>query len=538
MRPPAALEAVRRYVRTHRDQLRTPGLALALTDRHGCLGVLTEGFANVDAGLAVQPEHRFQIGSISKGFTAIALLQEREAGRLDLDAPVTEYLPWFRVSSAFEPITVHHLLSHTSGIVAGTEFTGEAACEVFALRDTVTGFAPGERFLYSNVGYKTLGLILERLTGRPWWEVVRDRVMEPIGMGTADVVITDASRERLAVGYAGPFDDRPWLSRHGWAPTPWYESGTADGTVCATAEELTAYARALLNGVPEILEPESFALLTSPIAADPDAPEHVYGYGVKTAALGGRRLLGHSGGMVGFTAYLLVDPAAGVGVTVLMNSAFGERLGLVTFALEAMRAEADGGPAPEPPAPADPLRIQDAAAFEGPYEDEAGRIEIVPHGAGLALVDGDATGPLLRLERDRFAVDHPALERSAIWFLRDGNVISEAFWGERWLTRPRHTGERAFEPVPWSSEVVGHYRSWNPWAPSLRVTHRRGELWIEFPDGTLDVPGERPLTALADGSFRVGEDWSPDRIRFDTVIDGRATRALFDGAPFYRTFTV
>jgi CubicO group peptidase (beta-lactamase class C family) len=324
----AALERIRSYIERYREVLDTPGLSLGVTDRERCLGVITDGLANVDARVPVAPEHRFQIGSISKGFTVMALLQEREQGRLDLDAPVTEYLPWFEVPSRYAPITVHHLLSHTSGIVTGTEFTQEAAHEVWALRETETGFAPGERHLYSNVGYKTLGLVLERLTGRPWWETVRERVMEPIGMGEADVIITNEARAGLAIGYASPFDDRPWQPRHGWAPAPWSESATADGTICATAEELATYARLLLNEARGVLSPESFGLMSRPVAADPDDPEQVYGYGLKWIQEGDRRrLLGHSGGMVGFTAYVLVDVESGFGVSILCNSAFADGSG-------------------------------------------------------------------------------------------------------------------------------------------------------------------------------------------------------------------
>ncbi len=162
----AALEQIASYVERHRALLDTPGLALAVTDREHTLGVVVDGLANVDARIPVGPSHRFQVGSISKGFTAMALLQQREAGRLDLDAPVTDHLPWFEVHSDFGPITVHHLLSHTAGIVCGMDSTGEAAHEVWKLRETHTGWAPGERFLYSNAGYKALGLVLEAVTGQ------------------------------------------------------------------------------------------------------------------------------------------------------------------------------------------------------------------------------------------------------------------------------------------------------------------------------------------------------------------------------------
>ncbi|MBI2237663.1 MAG: beta-lactamase family protein, partial [Actinobacteria bacterium] len=351
----AALGHIRRYVESRWETLDTRGLALGLTDRERCLGVQTFGFANVDARTPVSAEHLFQIGSISKGFTAVALLQEHEAGRLDLHAPVTQYLPWFEVRSAHAPIAIHHLLTHTAGIIQGMDFTGEGTHEVWALRETETGFAPGERFWYSNVGFKTLGLVLETVTGQPWWEVVRERVLLPLGMTATDPITTHETRKRLAVGYVPRYDDRPWHPSHGFAPGTWVESATADGTICSTAEDMTAYARLLLNrgegpGA-RILSEESFGLMAQRVIEDPAEPGVLYGYGLKTREVAGRTCLGHSGSTIGYSAYVLADVDAGFGVAILMN-AYADRVAHVTFVLETLAAAARGDelpPVPEPP---------------------------------------------------------------------------------------------------------------------------------------------------------------------------------------------
>lgn len=531
----ASTERIRSYVEHHRQLLDTPGLAIGLTDRERLLAVLTDGLANVDARTPVRPEDRFQIGSISKGLTVMALLLEREAGRLNLDAPVTEYLPWFQVRSGFGPITVHHLLSHTAGIVTGMDSTVEGVHEVWLLRETETGFAPGERFLYSNAGYKALGLILGRMAGRPWWEVVRERVMEPIGMGGADVIITNASRSRLAVGYTSPFDDRPWLPRHGWAASAWFESATADGTICATAEELAAYARLLLDRGRGVLTEESFALMTRPVAEDPETPGDVFGYGLKwIEGSGERRLLGHSGGMVGFTSFLLVDVESGFGVTVLCNSGFSNRLALARFALACLTAEASGADLPDVPEPADREHVEDAGAYAGTYRDEIGAVEVLARGDRLFLETDGARAPLAPIDVDRFAVDAP-VARHAFDVVREGGVVTHASWGPRWLRTDRYAGPTSFSPPPEWAAFVGRYRSWNPWAPVIDIVLRRGELWLSLPSNALDEERDRPLEPLPDGSFRVGAPWSPDRVRFDTPIDGVATRAVLDAAPFYRS---
>ncbi|HEU4355147.1 MAG TPA: serine hydrolase domain-containing protein [Actinomycetota bacterium] len=528
---PASVERIASYVERHRSILDTPGLALAVTDRDDTLGVVVDGLADVAAGTPVDASHRFQIGSISKGFAVMALMQEREAGRLDLDAPVTEYLPWFEVRSEFGPITVHHLLSHTSGIVCGMDATGDAAYEVWSLRETHTGWEPGERFLYSNVGYKTLGLVLEAVNGRPWWESVREHVMEPIGMGDADVIITNGSRARLATGHTSPFDDRPWQPRHGWVPSTWFESRTADGTICATADELATYARLLLNRGRGVISDESFGLMSRPIAADPEEPDQIFGYGLKwVPGVDGRRLLGHSGGMIGFTAYLLVDPDAGVGVTILTNSPWSRRIELATFALGCLRAEAGGSDLPEVPEPVTRESVPDAATYAGTVGDGAGELEILAEGDRLFVREGGWRAPLVPIVESRFVVDDPASDRYPLDLVRRDGALAQASWGPRWLAADARTPEVPSALVP----LAGRYRSWNPWAPGFEVFLRGGGLHLEL-FGSTDVGASLPLAPLADGSFSAGETPSPSRVRFETWIDGRPTCAVFDAAPFYRS---
>ena len=537
-----ALDRIREFVARHRARLQTPGLSLALTDRAGSLGILTDGLADLAAGIPVRADHRFQIGSISKGCTAIALLQLREEGLLDLEAPLTDYLPWFDPGTAFAPIRIHHLLTHTSGLITGTDFTGEAAHEIWALREGGTGCPPGDRMRYSNLGYKALGLVIERVTGQPWWEHVRERVLTPMGMVEAEPVITTEIRDRLATGHAPRFDDRPWLPRHGWVEAPWFESATADGTICATADELTSYCRLLLNeGTAPggaVLTPESFALMTRPVAEDPDAPANVFGYGVKWIHEGdGRLLLGHSGGMIGFTSYALVDMEAGVGVTVLANASNGEPLVLARFATACLAAEVSGVPIPQVPDPQDPSHVADAMDFAAEYRNDSSDeiLSVVAEGDRL-YVGSRPPVALIPIAPDRFAADDPQLERFAIRFLRDRKVVTGLHRGPERFVNDRYDGPSSFDPPAVWSTFAGHYRCWDPWTSNFRIFMRGGSLWMDALEDVFADP-DRPLMALADGTFRVGDEHSPDRIAFGAVIDRHATRAVYDCTPFYRTFT-
>ncbi len=162
-----ALAAIDELVAARLPHLHAPGVAIGLTDRRHTLGFVCHGLASIAAGTPVEPDTRFQIGSISKSFAAAVLLQEHEAGRVDLHAPVTDYVPWFSVRSPFAAITPHHLLSHTSGLPMGTEFSAEARYALWSLRETELTYAPGEHFLYSNDAYKLVGLIARGRDGVP-----------------------------------------------------------------------------------------------------------------------------------------------------------------------------------------------------------------------------------------------------------------------------------------------------------------------------------------------------------------------------------
>ena len=535
IRVDAVVERVRAYLDRRMGELLAPGVQIALTDRDRTRAVVCHGFANAEARTPVESHHRFQIGSISKGFTVMALLQEREAGNLALDAPITEYLPWLEFASRYPAITVHHLLSHTAGLILGTEFTGEATHALWSLQQLEPGFAPGERFWYSNDGYKALGLILERVTGRPWFDVVHERVMSAAGMKDSPPTITHDVRPTLAVGYGEPFDDRPWQPAHGLAPAVWSESGTADGTICATADELAGYVRLVLNRGDGVIEDESFELMSRPIAADLDTPGDVYGYGLKWVE---ERFLGHSGSTVGYVALALCEPRTGFGVAICANG-IGPRIDLARFTLTTLAAAAAGDELPDLPEPSDEASIPDAERYAGVYRGERRSFDVRADGDRLVLA-GERDARLVSFDSPdsgSFLVDDRELDRFVFRFTATpgaGRPTVLDHGPDRYVRE----GGAPTARVPADVEpFVGHYRTHDPWQANIRVFVRDAALWLQDNSSDEVRYHERHLEPLEGGTFRVGESWSPDRIRFDSVIDGRATRAIYDGAPMYRMFT-
>jgi D-alanyl-D-alanine carboxypeptidase len=523
----------------------TPGLALALTDRERTLRVATYGFADLAARTPVTPDTLFEIGSIGKSFTSLALMLEHEAGNLDLQAPVARYLPWFAVRSAFPPITVHHLLSHTAGIIAGTDPTPGVAYQVWALRETEAATAPGTGFHYSNVGYKALGLVLERLTGQGYGDAIRSRVLAPLGMTASEPAITNALRPRLAVGYATLYDDRPAHPSHPLVPATWLETESGDGSLASTPEDMAVYLRMLLNrgrgARDRLLSEAGFAAMTQRIIAiGEDAEPTCYGYGIYALTVDGHSCVGHTGGMVGYSAGMIGDLDDGLGAFAIVNGP-GDPNAIAFKALALLRAAQRGDTPAAAPEPPDPTLTDDAAAYAGAYRGDTGTLRLVAEDDRLVLKhDGERLVLEPYYEDDTFIVPHPAYDRFVFRFGRqaDGGEVVELFHGAGWYVNDRYQGPTSFGTPPEWDAFPGHYRAHNPWATNFRVVRRKGQLWLVFPVAPDGFEDEQPLVPLGDGSFRAGaDDTSPERVRFDVVVDGKALRAVLSDGVYERDFT-
>jgi CubicO group peptidase (beta-lactamase class C family) len=310
----------------------TPGAAVAVADRKRILWSGHYGHADPAAGRPVDGETLFEIGSISKSFTAACLMRQWGAGRLDLQATMQEVLPWFPLGG----ITVHHLLSHTGGIMCSLGDPPSPLAEVLALAGSAR--APVESgFWYSNVGYQALGYLLERLTGEPFAETYRREIIGPLGLSRTEPLTTIEVRPRLAVGHEPLDDASPWRLGDPLAPATWVEYRGSDGSVCATAEDLAAYGRSFLaaDAVAE--------RMATPVVEDPEDGSW-YGYGVWLRTVGGRRWVGHSGSTVGFRAQLWCDFEAGLCAAAVVSGQTGSKL-LAEHALQL--AVGDDPPDPE-----------------------------------------------------------------------------------------------------------------------------------------------------------------------------------------------
>lgn len=510
-----------------------PSYALAITDRDGLLAVRTWGTLTPDSSEVPTAETLYEIGSIGKSFTAIVLLQLAAEGLVDLHAPVADQLPLWRIPSSFEPVTPHHLMTHTSGLSCGSDHVPAPELELWMAQGVPLPQAPNTSFIYSNLGYKTLGLLIEHATGESYGDNIRRRIFEPLGMVDAEPIITNAIRQRMAPGHGPFYDDRPAIARHGLVPATWLETNTGDGCLAMSAPALAMYLRALLNRGAGLLDETQFATFLDPHPGE--TPEPTYGYGIEHELTDeGVDRVGHDGGMVGWVSDMTGDLATGLGVVVL-NNGVGWVGSLASFAMKALLASARGEPVPEVPPARDETVIANASDYVGHYAGSF-PIEIVPHGESIAIVrDGGEPVPLLHPgDGDAFVLDAPGDDLFAFVFRRDEeSQVTGITHGSNWFVNERDTESREVVAPPEWAAYEGHYRSYNPWFGELRVVARRGALYAVS-------AGQHEVELRPDGDRFIAVDHrSPGQpVRFEPVVGGRALALRFDdGAVLTRVFT-
>jgi CubicO group peptidase (beta-lactamase class C family) len=521
------------FVAKYMREMNAPGMTFVMADRDGVHRVATYGFGDTELKVGIRPEEIFHIGSISKSFTAVCLLQLRDEGKLDVHKPIFDYLPWFRVESNFAPITVHHLLTHSAGLPDDPPvFLSDPAEKHRA------AYAPGEHFHYCNMGYATLGHLLETLDGRELPESIRKRIFEPLGMSQSEPVITLDYRERMAKSYSVFKGDRPYSRDGRLCEAAAIVETLGSGCVAATAGDMGRYVQMIANRGKgpngRILSEESFALFSKPhIKADEFGPTASYGYGIAVDTLDGHTILRHTGGMVSFASSIQVDIDQGVGAFASINAMQGYRPQPVTqYAFQLMRAveESKGLPAlPEmPPA----YEVKNASDYAGIYHDaNGGKLEFAAADGRLFLVMDGERVPLQRTGGDNFTRLHANEDRFALVFGRADakdpkSAVVEVGWGEKWYTNANYSGPKTFEyPKEWNA-FAGHYRNESAWIGSMRVVLRKG---------TLMVDGVTPLASKGGDVFFLRDDEnSPEWIRFCDVVNGRAMRIKFSGDDLWR----
>ena len=523
-----AADLLDQYVAQYLRDMNAPGLTLALADADGVQRVCAYGFDDLTQRVPLNTTKLFQIGSITKSFVGLCLLQLHDAGRLDLQRPIQEYLPWLRFDGFTEPLTAHALMTHAGALPDGQLYPADPA---FRHRATAN---PGAFFHYCNMGWEALGSLLEMIDGRPLAEALRERILVPLGMTSTEPTITLDMFERLATSYQPAYSDRPFprqglLTQSGPIAVP-----GASGCIAATTRDMGAYLAMLINrgtaSGRRIVSQAAFDRFMHPhIAAEEFGPGASYGYGIAVDRMDGHARLMHTGGMVSFASALQVDLDAGVGAFASINAMQGFRpTPVAEYALRLMRACREESALPEPPPPAPALKVAAAADYAGSYAGAAGRVlQVIAAGERLYLMHRDKRVPLEPAidPTDAFTVLDPDYALYALLFTRSGadgkGPVVEAGWGADWYAAAAYQGPRTFHaPDDWS-HFIGHYRNEDPWFGSVRVVSRRGRLWMN---------GVIPLEPAAGGRYYLrDEPASPEWLSFSDIVNGHAMQLHFSG---------
>jgi D-alanyl-D-alanine carboxypeptidase len=521
-----------KFVEQYMRAMNSPGMTLALADREGVQRIATYGFGDLQGKTAVKPEELFQIGSISKSFVANCILQLRQEGKIDLNKPVVEYLPWFRIDSAFAPITTHHLLTHTSQLPGtSSPFLSDPA-QKHRAHD-----APGQYFHYNNMAFVVLGHLLWTLDGRPLPEVFRKRVFEPLGMTRSEPGITLDTRARTVKNYAAFQNDRPYSRFGRLSEAPFIVLTDGSGCIASTPGDMGLYVQMIANhgkgAKGTLLSPESFELFSKPhIKAEEFGPTASYGYGIAVDTLDGHKILRHTGGMVSFMSAMHVDIDGGFGAFASINAMQGYRPNPVAqYAMQLMRAKSESKSLPPAPKLKSPTAVENAKDYVGVYKSEDGRqLEFVADGEGLFLKYGGKRVPLEGGD-DAFNSGPGDFDRFTFMFGRADSkdpksAVVEVGWGNEWFTNGKYTGPKTFDyPREWN-EYTGHYRNESPWIGSTRIVLRKGKLMM---DGAVPLePGEGGIFHLRD------EEHDPEWIRFGESVNGKVMRIKLSGEDLWR----
>jgi CubicO group peptidase (beta-lactamase class C family) len=373
-----------------------PGFSVGVVHDQELIWSKGYGYADVTNKIPATDQTLYRVASITKTFTASAVLQLVEQGKLSLEDPVQKHLPWFTPEGAdpAEPIRVWHLLSHTSGLLREApgmrwdEFRAPDAMELRAeTPKTPLSTLTQTRIKYSNFGFAVVGELVTQVSGVPYADYLRERILKPLGM-TNSLLLDSAE---TIPGLALPYGRRlPGKARSVETQTKLNSLLSAGGLV-SNIRDLAKWASLQFNEADDyrgpVLTGRSLREMHRPRFLVPDWST---GYGLGWWLNRGekRAQIEHSGGLPGYKSRILIDPANKVAVIVLINAEDGPSHDLVRSIMKIVAAPVDKASAPsEPAAVAGP----DLAQFEGTYRSSVGEhVRVVVLGGKLRLIDLDA----------------------------------------------------------------------------------------------------------------------------------------------------
>ena len=523
-----AIEAIESFIKHEMADKELPALSIALVDDQQTIWSKGFGFADPVKKVPATAETVYRVGSVSKLFTDIAVMQLVERGKLDLDAPITRYLPGFKPRKTFaKPITLRQLMSHRSGLVreppVGHYFDPSAptlTATIASLNKTSVVYPPETRTKYSNAAIAAVGYVLERTQNEPFAKYLKRSVLDPLGLDDTSFEPTGPITRDLAKAYMWTVDGRVFE-----APT--FELGISPaGSMYTTVNDMGQFMSAMFAGGQgakgRMLRPATLEQMWTPQFA-PAGEKTGYGIGFGIREIEGRRTIGHGGAIYGFATTLkaMPDDKLGAVVVTTKDSANAVTNRIADFALKAMLAARAGKPIPQPEitSPVDPGFARRVA---GRYVNGTKFIDLIERGGMLTKFNSEG-GEQVRLRSlgSSLVVDDRLGFGERI-IVRDGQIeVNGETFKRVEVSKP------ADAPAGWRG-LIGEY-GWDH--DILYIFERDGKLWalIEwFEFNPLEQVSENVFTFPARGLY------DGERLVFTRGKNGRATQVEAAGILFKR----
>jgi D-alanyl-D-alanine carboxypeptidase len=448
----AAIDLFSAWIESQLAYSGVPGLSAAIVHDQELVWARGFGWARVEEREPATPTTLYRIASITKLFTATAILQLREAGRLRLDDPVAAHLPWFRLQepdSDAPAITIRHLLTHTAGLPreAGfpywTDGRFPSPAEVRRrLPEQPAALPPETQWKYSNLGLTLAGEVVAAASGEPYPAYVRDHVLVPLGMTSTLVPSPPPGHPRLARGYTrrlpggGPREPAPFTDSAGITPA---------ANMTTSVEDLARFAMLQFRdgpaGGPQVLRGSTLREMQRVHWLEPDW-QAGWGLGFRIVRLGGRTLVGHGGRLRGYRTQLQLCPAERTGVIVFTNADDGTPLTVADKAFEWVAPAIARAVPPPAPAGPDPAWSRYVGRYRNPWAD----LEVLIHGGAPVLIDPSQPDPTLALTRLVPLAEHTFRMETRDGFGSPGELVVFELDGAGRVARVR-IGENYTYPV-------------------------------------------------------------------------------------------
>ena len=314
-----------------------PGVMMAINRGEGDIWLGSSGYSSLSSMTPMMSDNRTRVGSTVKTFTAVTILQLYEEGKLSLDAPVSQYLDSRQIKDIenADKATIRQLLNHSSGIY---NYIQDLRFQTASMNDLTREwqpdellsyargrkpyFAPGTDCRYSNTGYILLGMVIEKICGRPFYKEFEDRIFRPLGLDETAFASEDPVPSDLVRGYVDFFSTMKLLE------STWYSGWdyhTADGGLLSNPYNLTLFMQGLFDG--RLLKSETLSeMLTwkTPSENDPEYYRMAYGLGIFRYSTEKGDIYGHSGDAIGYYAIMLYDPQTGTSISWAVNGNYGK----------------------------------------------------------------------------------------------------------------------------------------------------------------------------------------------------------------------